>query len=175
MWPDVRWHVPIRRWAGPRHLPLLSSLFADHIFPGQLQVGDPVMELLTNLSMIFKKNFKKTTDEGTTCLSFWIAEQACQIVKDLSLSWFGHLFQYQSRHTFYSAKSLSAASGKSSIFGSHWMQRPVKNGPFYYTRSCAALRAAGLGLSGPDAFVTHKQTEVAHFCDSHRTPADRLK
>ena len=46
---------------------------------------------------------------------------------------------------------------------------------FKITRSCAALRVADLGLSGQDAFVTHKQTEVAHFCDSHRTPADRLK
>ena len=46
---------------------------------------------------------------------------------------------------------------------------------FKITRSCAALRAADLGLSGQDAFVTHKQTEVAHFCDSHRTQADRLK
>ena len=48
---------------------------------------------------------------------------------------------------------LSAASGKSSTFGSHWMQRPVKNGPCYYTRSCAALRAADLGLSDQDAFA----------------------
>ena len=91
-----------------------------------------------------------------------------------------------------------------------------KDSLFSATRSCAALRAADLGLSGQDAFrgrtfgrfpaslfsplalssnwililiqllqvkdrqnVTHKQTDtvskVAHFCDSHRAPADLPK
>ena len=69
------------------------------------------------------------------------------------------------------------ASIPDGIFTRLWLSANVKILILFFieTRSCAALQAADLGLSGQDAFVTHKQTEVAHFCDSHRTPADRLK
>ena len=149
MWPDVRWHVPIRWWAGPRHLPLLSSLFADHIFPGQLQVAESVLELYTNLSntstnislsivlLRVPENFRSQENWNTwlgNTLSELLNRWASQFVKDLSPSRFGHNFQYQSFYPQNLGKLWLLAV---TDYSGQWKMDPfIAYGCFSHLRTC---------------------------------------